>query len=40
MADTGLKGKTTNFLGLRQLFNVVSPEQVDILDLVWTHDEK
>lgn len=39
-ADTGFKDKTTNFVGLRQLFDVVSPEQVDVPDLVWKHDEK
>jgi len=39
-ADTGFKDKTTNFAGLRQLFDVVSPEQVDVPDVVWKHDEK
>lgn len=40
VSDTGFKDKTANLPGLRQLFELMSPEQVDVPDYVWKHDEK
>lgn len=40
VADTAAKDKTSNLPGLRQLFEVVSPEHIDVPDYVWTYDAK
>eukprot|EP00040_Diaphanoeca_grandis_P023166 m.125620 g.125620 ORF g.125620 m.125620 type:complete len:508 (-) comp29142_c0_seq1:88-1611(-) len=39
-SDSGVKDKKKTLPGLRQLFELVSPEQVDVPDYVWKFDAK